>query len=215
MDTDSLPTEKPKDVIRKRMRDVNHIKSLQNEQDLEKYAFFSTFQQPIVDEFVQHFRAGGGKFFPFPKEVIYNSLAQFLEKQKYNSLVALTPNIHAFLQKRGIPFTNVVPFGEPADAAIVFSDMLIACSGSVGFSPRTILYPSIRNIAKDIIVMTRSRCVFPTHADAMAYVLSHGDDPDSAIVEFVTPKNVTDDEGNPVYTPQEPRIFVFLVQDDM
>ncbi|MCR4965551.1 MAG: hypothetical protein K6A41_07820 [Bacteroidales bacterium] len=215
MDSDKLHTEKPKDIIRRMTRDAKDIKNLQVEQDLEQFSFFSNFSQPVVDEFVQHFRENGGKFFPFPKDSIYQALAQFLQKQKYDSLVALTPNIHGFLEKRGIPFTNVLQSNEPADAVITFSDMLVACSGSVGFTPRTILYPSIRNLAKDIIVMSRTRCVFANHADAMAYQLSLGENAENGIVEFVTPKLILDEKGQPIYTPQDPRIFVFMVQDDL
>ncbi|MBR4136411.1 MAG: hypothetical protein IKU03_08395 [Bacteroidales bacterium] len=215
MDTDRLQSENSKDVVRKSLRDTNHIKTLQLEQDLEKYSFFSTFQQPIVDEFVAHFRNGGGKFFPFPKDQIYANLELFLKKQHYNTLVALTPNLHPFLEKRNIPFVNVIPFNEPADAALVFSDMLVASSGSIGFTPRTILYPSVKNLAKDVIVMTRSRCVFPNYAAAMDYQHSLGPDAKTSIVEFVTPHEELDEEEKPVYSPQNPRFFVFMVQDDV
>lgn len=213
-ESDRLQSENPKDLIRKGIRDTNQIKSLQLEQDLEKYEFFTSFQQPIVDEFVSHFRKGGGKFFPFPKDQIYANLELFLKKQNYNTLMALTPNLHPFLEKRNIPFVNVIPYGEPVDAALVFSDMLVACSGSIGFSPRTILYPSIKNLAKDVIVMTRSRCVFPNHAAAIEYQESLGNKVNTSMVEFVTPESISDEEGHPVYTPQHPRFFVFMVQDD-
>ncbi|MBR6333877.1 MAG: hypothetical protein IKR77_05740 [Bacteroidales bacterium] len=215
MDSDRLHSENPKDLIRKEIRDTNQIKTLQVEQNLEKNMFFSEFNQPIVDEFVSHFRAAGGKFFPFPKDQIYTNLELFLKKQKYQTVAALTPNLHHFLTKREIPFVQVVPYNEPADVALVFSDMLVACSGSIGFSPRTILYSSIKNIAKDVVVMTRSRCVFPNHAAAMVYQHSLGEQAHNAIVEFVTPELVTNEEGKPVYTPQNPRFFVFMVQDDV
>lgn len=170
-------------------------------------------EHPLV-QFVNHFRGAGGKYIPCTKENLVSRLVKIAQGQQYSTLLNTSPNIGYYLQKYQVRHVNSINPMETVDAALFFSDMLVASTGAVGFTQSVSLYPSVRNLARDIIIVSRQRCIFPTMEDAIAYQQNRNNNSSVPIFEFLTPTQPILVEEKETYTPQNPRFILMLVEDN-
>lgn len=172
--------------------------------------------EPITDlfkTFVENFRAAGGKYIPCTPQNMVKYLVKIAQGQEYRTLLNTNPNLGAYLDKYNVRHVSAVNLNEPVDAALFFSDVLVARNGAIGFTQSTAQYASVRNLAKDIIVVSRGRCIFQEMEQALDYLLQRNNNKVSPMVEFVAPTKPEEINGKQIYTPRSPRIILMLVEE--
>ncbi len=168
------------------------------------------------EEFVKKFRAAGGFFIPCKLEEVVLYLQKLLETSKYGVVLNTNPNLKRFLKNTGsVQFVDTISPNERVDAAVVFSDILIARTGAIGFKQKASRYASVRNLSSNLIVISSMSSIYLELEDALnAQRQEHGDK-NYPMMEFIIPKKIEDEEGKIVATPQEPRVALFMVQDGL
>ena len=165
-------------------------------------------------EFVENFRAAGGKYIPCTTQNMVQYLVKIAQGQQYNMLLNTSPNLGAYLDKYKVRHVNAITLNEPVDAALFFSDVLVARSGAIGFSQPVSQYASVKNLAKDIIVVSRERCIFPDYESALEYQCKRNGQTPYPMTEFIVPTRPEEEvDGKPVYTPLHPRIILMLIEE--
>ena len=99
----------------------------------------------------------------------------------------------------------------PADAAIVFSDALIAHSCSFVFSPRNSLYPSVKGIASDLIIVAFANNIVPDMKTALAMQQERNEGKLYELNEIICPTPLTIRDNQEIRTPLTPRYILMLV----
>lgn len=163
--------------------------------------------------FVENFRAAGGKYIPCTTQNMVQYLVKIAQGQHYNVLLNTSPNLGAYLDKYKVRHVNAINLNEPVDAALFFSDVLIARSGAIGFTQSVAQYASVKNLAKDIIVVSRERCIFSDYEEALAYQRQRNNNEAFPMTEFVVPTRPEEVNGVPQYSPREPRIILMLIEE--
>ena len=167
----------------------------------------------LFTQFVETFRAAGGKYIPCTTKNMVQYLVKIAQGQQYSVLLNTSPNLGAYLDKYKVRHVNAVNLNDPVDAALFFSDVLVARSGAIGFSQPVSQYASVKNLAKDIIVVSRERCIFPDYESALDYQSKRNGMTPSPMTEFVVPTRPEEVDGKPVYTPLNPRIILMLIEE--
>jgi L-lactate utilization protein LutC len=98
------------------------------------------------------------------------------------------------------------------DVAIVYSDMLIARTGSMLFTQKFSLYPSVRNITKDIIVVAFEKNLVLDIKDTFQLQQEKNQGNLYDFVEIITPTKPVNDKGEENYSLLEPRFILLLIQ---
>ena len=131
---------------------------------------FDTIEN-LLDFFRQQFEKSGGKYINFPLDSqrsgdrayvesvlseVYRYVKLEIELGKYQTILNVSPCLEKILDRYEIPCVDAIPVGTVADVAIVFAEFLVARTGHIAFSQRNkqMLYPSIFNLAKNIIVIS-------------------------------------------------------------
>lgn len=172
--------------------------------------------EPINDlfvTFVENFRAAGGKYIPCTTQNMVRYLVKIAQGQEYHSLLNTSPNLGAYLDKYNVRHVSAINLNEPVDAALFFSDVLVARNGAIGFTQATAQYASVRNLAKDIIVVSRGRCIFQDMEQALEYLQQRNGNKVVPMVEFIAPIKPEEINGKQIYTPRSPRIILMLVEE--
>lgn len=203
-----------KENIRKNIRNAlsTKLNTHNNNIDLNADSFV-----PIPDllkEFVTRFRAAGGKYLPCSPTNLVSSLVRLIQSQKYNTVLNTSPDLGKYLSKYNIRCITSINGNETADAVIVFSESLVARSGSIGFSPVLNLYPSIKNLAKDVIVVSFERCLFSDMSQVLEYQRKRTPGTSFNLNEFILPTKPENVNGQIEYTPLDPRFILLLVLED-
>lgn len=209
----SILTEK--ESIRQNIRNAlsNKMEVVNAELDMNINA---DVYQPIpnlVASFVEKFRAAGGLYVPCTNQDLVSVLIRLCKSQKYGNVLSTSPFFSQYLEKYQVPYVTAISAVESADAAVVASNVLIARTGSVGFSQALNVYPSVRGLARDLIVISRERCVFQDLDDALNFQMRKNDNKAFPLTEFLLPTLIEKVDGVPQSTPVNPRIILFLVSD--
>lgn len=209
----SILTEK--ESIRQNIRNAlsNKMEVVNAELDMNINA---DVYQPIpnlVASFVEKFRAAGGLYVPCTNQDLVSVLIRLCKSQKYDNVLSTSPFFSQYLEKYQVPYVTAISAVESADAAVVASNVLIARTGSVGFSQALNVYPSVRGLARDLIVISRERCVFQDLDDALNFQMRKNDNKAFPLTEFLLPTLIEKVDGVPQSTPVNPRIILFLVSD--
>lgn len=172
--------------------------------------------EPIPDllrSFVLYYRAGGGKYILCSKSNLITRLVQLIKGQNYFNILNTNFNLKHYLDKHQIRYVEAINLTEPADAALLFSDMLIARNGSIGFTQSQNLYPSVKNIAKDLIIISSTRFLFSDIEKALDYRKRRYPKTTFAMTEFLRPVPPVEVEGIIQHTPFCPRYILLLVDE--
>ncbi|MCK9339885.1 MAG: lactate utilization protein [Bacteroidales bacterium] len=192
---------------------------------------FGQIEHPL-QHFKNEFSANGGKLVEFEIDKsqmnkgdyvlakmreVYGYVNKEIEIGKYEKVLNVSPNLSQVFAQFNISCINSLPPNEKADAVIVYAEYLIARSGSIAFiqSPSTMLYPSIRNLAPNVIVLASSSSIYgdmeqllehlktETKIERKSDVLTMKFD----MLEIVSPVQVENEE----YTPENPHITIVML----
>lgn len=167
----------------------------------------------LFKTFVETFRAAGGKYIPCNPKNMVQYLVKIAQGQDYHTLLNTSPNLGAYLDKYKVRHVNAINLNEPVDAALFFTDVLVARNGAIGFTQSVAQYASVRNLAKDIIVVSRGRCIFQDVEQALDYMQQRNGNKPIPMVEFVAPTKPEEINGKQIYTPRSPRIILMLMEE--
>ena len=208
MENESLITDKEyiRGVIRKSV--VSHDQITDGQPT-------SSFMKPIDDvpvTFWRNFQANGGKILRcHTRQDRLKYLKMLADDQQYNVVLNTHDNLSQDLEHSGINFINSISVNMDVDAVVVLCTSLVACSGSLGFTQPVARFVSMRNIARDVIVISRMSDIVPDLESALQRNLKFGGD---AGMEFITPSPLPVEIGKEVRTPKHPRYIVLLLDEN-
>ena len=205
----SLTTSK--ESIRKDIRHALSAKGVNRYPNLDLSDDFITPSNDLVRDFVVQFRALGGKYVPCTKEQFVSRLVKLLQVQNYPLLLNTKPQFVNVLKSNNINYVDAIDVNTPADAAIVFSDALIANTCSFVFSPRNSLYPSVKGLASDLIIVAFANNIVPDLKSALELQQSHNEGNLYEMNEIISPTPLTIRDNQEIRTPLTPRYILMLV----
>jgi len=202
-----------KENMRRRIRHALTEKSTNKFPQIDLHA--DPFEKPesIANEFLNNFRNAGGKFITCNRETFVDILYKLITGQRYTTILNTNSSIAPALTKRNIHYITSVNSHLQADAAIVYADALIARTGSMVFSQRFSLYPSVRNITKDIIVVAFTKNLMLDIKDAFGLQQEKNEGALYEFFEIITPTKPVNEKGEENYSPVEPRFILLLIQE--
>jgi L-lactate utilization protein LutC len=166
----------------------------------------------MMAEFLLNFRNAGGKYILCNKSNFVDILYKLIVGQRYTTILNTNNSISPALTKRNLSFITCVDSHQQADVAIVYSDILIARTGSMLFTQKFSLYPSVRNITKDVIVVAFEKNLVLDTKDAFTLQQERNQGILYDFVELISPTKPLNDKGEENYSPLEPRFILLLIQ---
>lgn len=200
-----------KESIRKDIRHALSTKGVNKYPNLDLSDDFLQPSDDLVRDFVVRFRALGGKYVPCTKEQFVGRLVKLLQVQNYPVLLNTKPQFVNVLKNNNINFVDAIDVNTPADAAIVFSDALIAQSCSFVFSPHNSLYPSVKGIASDLIIVALANNIVPDMKTALVLQQDRNEGNLYEFNEIICPTPLTIRDNQEIRTPLTPRYILMLV----
>lgn len=200
-----------KEAIRRNIRHALSSKSPNKFPNIDLASeLFENIEDP-VKTFIVQFRAAGGKYVPCTMENFFPMLLQLIEDQKYHTILAVDHSLNEILKANGKSSGKNLFSDTPADAGIFHTDTLIARSGSICLSQKNLLYPSIKNLAKDIILVARPHNIVNDLKDALTIQAELNEHLLPNFVEVIKPVKPFIIDGKESYSPVNPRFILFLV----
>ena len=175
----------------------------------------SQYFVPMEDvqvEFWQNFQANGGKILRcHTRQDRLKFLKMLAEDQQYNVVLNTHNNLCGDLEQSQINYVNSISTSMPIDAVVVLSTALVARNGSIGFTQPISRFVSMRNLALDVIVISRMKDIVPDFETALLrnskFVMDAG-------MEFVTPTPLPKEDGKEVRTTKNPRYILLLLDEN-
>lgn len=198
----------PKEVVRKKIKQALISHNVKSFTSLDANAEILEPIENVVNEFCNNYKVAGGKHIQCNRENFTKYLVDLLKSLRYSSILNTFKSLSSTLSGNGIQCYDSIDASAPVDAAIVMADALIARNGSMVFSQSHSLYPSIKGLAKDIIVIASTNMVVPDLKAAMEVQQRKLDGKLLKMMEIVTPtfhKDVAE------YTPDDPRYIMLLL----
>lgn len=200
-----------KESIRKDIRHALSTKGVNRYPDPDLSDDFITPSDDLVRDFVVQFRALGGKYVPCTKEQFVSRLVKLLQVQSYPVLLNTKPQFSNVLKNNNISFVDAIDINTPADAAIIYSDALIANTCSFVFSPHNSLYPSVKGLASDLIIVAFANNIVPDWKTALAMQQERNEGNLYELNEIICPTPLTIRDNQEIRTPLTPRYILMLV----
>lgn len=198
-----------KEQIRKNIRNSLINKKSSSPVKIDTTTPLFTKNDDIIRQFVSNFRNAGGIFIPCTKENFSERLVYLLNGKKYNFILNSNKSLNKILEGARISYSDFIETDKPVDAAIIYSDLLIARSGSIGFSQKYSLYPSVLNLGKDLIVIAFIDHVVEDIGSAFQEIEKNIEQKTGVFTELITPTKVREDQE---YSPENPQIILFFIQ---
>lgn len=198
-----------KEQIRKNIRNSLINKKSSSPVKIDTTTPLFTKNDDIIRQFVSNFRNAGGIFIPCTKENFSERLVYLLNGKKYNFILNSNKSLNKILEGARISYSDFIETDKPVDAAIIYSDLLIARSGSIGFSQKYSLYPSVLNLGKDLIVIAFIDHVVEDIGSAFQEIEKNIEQKTGVFTELITPTKVSEDQE---YSPENPQIILFFIQ---
>lgn len=199
-----------KEQIRKNIRNSLINKKSSSPVKIDTTTPLFTKNDDIIRQFVSNFRNAGGIFIPCTKENFSERLVYLLNGKKYNFILNSNKSLNKILEGARISYSDFIETDKPVDAAIIYSDLLIARSGSIGFSQKYSLYPSVLNLGKDLIVIAFIDHVVEDIGSAFQEIEKNIEQKTGVFTELITPTKVREDQE---YSPENPQIILFFIQN--
>ena len=175
----------------------------------------SQYFVPIEDvqvEFWQNFQANGGKILRcHTRQDRLKFLKMLAEDQQYNVVLNTHNNLCKDLEQAQMNYVNTISTSMPIDAVVVLSTALVARNGSIGFTQPFARFVSMRNLALDVIVISRMVDIVPDFETALERNPKAAKD---AGMEFVTPTPLPKRDGKEVRTTKNPRYILLLLDEN-
>jgi len=208
---DSLNTT-AKENMRRKIRHALTQKSTSKFPYIDIHADIFEKPESLLTEFCNNFRNNGGKFIVCNKNNFVEILHKLIVGQRYGTILNTNQSIAPALAKRNLNFITCIDSHQQVDVAIVYSDMLIARTGSMLFTQKYSLYPSVRNITKDIIVVAFEKNLVLDLKDAFQLQQEKNQGILYDFVEILTPTKSVNEKDEENYSPLEPRFILLLIQ---
>jgi len=208
---DTLNTTSKENMRRK-------IRHALTQKSSSKYPYIDIHADPFAQpesltlEFVQNFRKAGGKFILCNKNSFTDILYKIIVSQHYITILNTYNPLSPALTKRNLNYITCLDSQQQVDVAIVFSEMLLARTGSMLFTQKYSLYPSVRNIAKNIIVVAFEKNLVLDLKGAFLQQQEKNQGVLYDFVEIITPTNPVSDKGEENYSLTQPRFILLLIQ---
>jgi L-lactate utilization protein LutC len=172
------------------------------------------FEKPdnLTALFCDNFRNAGGKLILCDKDNFTERLYKLITGQRYATILNTIPSVSSALTKRNLNFITCVDAHQQVDVAIVFSEILIARTGSLVFAQKHTLYPSVRNITKNIIAVAFENKLALDLKEAFMLQQEKNKGVPYDFVEVITPSKPINDKGEEDYSPLQPRFILLLIQ---
>ena len=164
----------------------------------------------LQKEFLTLFRKLGGKYIPSSRTSFLNDVKQIIQKRKYLIVLNTSQYLTDVLKQHEIQHTDIKPFMGEADVAIVYADALIAISGSLFLSNAKSHYVSVKNLAKNLLVIAFEENIVATLSEALALQQQNGI-AQGSIYEVITPTQLASYDE---YSAKEPLIILLLIGKD-
>lgn len=201
----------PKEIIRRNIRHALSNKSTRKYPNIDlNRDIFEEVESP-EDLFVHNFRALGGKFIPCKPDNFCEMLTEVIKNINYNTIFCADVELNMMLQGHHIPTLNTFLTNDPADAAVIFSDTLIARSGSMIFKQEYTQYPSIKNLAKDIIVIAKIETIVTDLKEALQFQDQINSATPAPLIEIITPSPLAKKEDQDSHSAVNQRFILFLI----
>ena len=181
-------------------------------QDGKPSSQFLLPMENVQVEFWQNFQANGGKILRcHTRQDRLKFLKMLAEDQQYNVVLNTHNNLCGDLEQAQINYVNTISTSMPIDAVVVLSTALVARNGSIGFTQPISRFVSMRNLALDIIVISRMVDIVPDFETALQHTpkLAKG-----AGMEFITPTPLPKENGKEVRTTKNPRYILLLLDEN-
>ena len=200
-----------KETVRKNIRHALTSKSPSKFPNIDLTSeLFDPINDVLID-FVTNFRKAGGKYIPCTKENFMERLVKLIKSQQYKSILNTSSSLDSQLTKNNIFYYNSIDCSSQVDAAIVYSNILIARTGSMVFSQKNSLYPSIRNLGKDMIVVAFANHIIHDFKGALNAQQQINGANIPSISEIITPTLPELVDGKEFFPSSESRIILLLV----
>ena len=174
----------------------------------------SRFLAPLNEvqvEFWQNFQANGGKILRCStRQERQNYLQMLAQDMQYNVVLNTHNNLCNDLEQAQINYINTISTSMPIDAVVVLSTALVARNGSIGFTQPISRFVSMRNLAFDVIVISRMKDIVPDFESALA----QNEQFKGASMEFITPSPLPHENGKEVRTTKNPRYILLLLDEN-
>lgn len=174
----------------------------------------SRFLAPLDEvqvEFWQNFQANGGKILRCStRQERQNYLQMLAQDMQYNVVLNTHNNLCNDLEQAQINYINTISTSMPIDAVVVLSTALVARNGSIGFTQPISRFVSMRNLAFDVIVISRMKDIVPDFESALA----QNEQFKGASMEFITPSPLPHENGKEVRTTKNPRYILLLLDEN-
>jgi len=200
-----------KENMRKKIRHALTQKSTSKFPNIDIHAEIFEKPENLMAEFLQNFRNAGGKFIACTKENFVDILHKLVVGQRYTSILNTNHSISPALTQKNLNYITCIDSHQQVDVAIVYADVLIARTGSMLFTQKFSLYPSVRNITKDIIVVAFEKSLVLDLKDAFLFQQEKNQGSLYDFVEIITPKKPVYEKGED-YSFLEPRFILLLIQ---
>lgn len=192
-------------VIRKSTVSHDHI-----DEGQPSTQFFAPMDNVQV-QFWQNFQANGGKILRcHSRQDRIKYLQMLAQDQQYNVVLNTHNNLCSDLEQAQVNYINSVSLNMPIDAVVAMSVFLVARTGSIGFTQPFSRFVSMRNLALDVIVISRMKDIVPDMETALARNVKYTQ---GAGMEFITPEPLVKENNKEIRTPQKPR-YILLLQDE-
>lgn len=163
----------------------------------------------LQTEFWKNFQANGGKILKCTSRQERLKYLQMLVKdQQYNYVLNTHDNLKPDLDQLQINYLNAIPMNNTVDAVIALSTSLVARNGSIGFSQSISRFLSMKNIAKDIIVISRLKDIV---ADIEDTIYNKDHKIADAAMEFLTPTPSMSENNQDIRSVEAPRFILLLM----
>jgi hypothetical protein len=200
-----------KEKIRKNIRNALTVKRSNTPSNIDTSTPLFTPLEEQTTDFINNFRKAGGVYIRCSKSDFTEKLMFILEKKKYGTLLNTNKSLNRILEDGKIHYTDYIETDKPVDALIVYSDLLISRSGSLVFSQKYSLYPSILNLGTDLIAISFSNRVVQDLQNGIKVMESVYNGKPFEFFEVITPSVKKDQEE---YTPANPQIILFLIHNE-
>lgn len=162
-----------------------------------------------IRTFVANFRNSGGVFIPCTKDNFSERLLYLLNAKKYHFILNTNKSLNSILEGARVTFSDFIEPDKPVDAAIVYSDLLISRSGSLVFSQKFSLYPSVLNLGTDLLVIALADHVIEDIGSVFNVLKGKYEGKMYEFTEIITPTKKAEEQE---FTPQNPQIILFFIQ---
>jgi len=202
----------PKENMRKAIRHALTEKSPSKFPNIDLHADLWEKPENLTAEFCKNFRNAGGKLILCERNNIIEFLYKLIAGQRYITILNTSQLISPLLTKSNLNFITCTDPHQQVDVATIYSDILIARTGSMLFTQKHSLYPSIKNISKNIIVVAFEKNLVLDFKDAFALQQEKNNGVLPDFVEVITPTKPVNEKGEEDFSPLQPRFILLLIK---